>query len=153
MKNVVILDLDGVLINTPNWKPDKIHPDGYSDFDSNCVKNLNNLMNNVDAELWLSSTRRIGKSLSEFQTIFQNRNIVAPLIGFLPGKTHGIERIIEINSFLDHEPIKNFLIIDDDKSLNGLEQDRKLFWLQTELLIGFNDEKLIKALQIVKNWI
>jgi len=153
MKNVIILDLDGVLILTPNWKSDEMHSDGYSEFNINCVRNLNSLLDNLDAELWLSSTRRFSKTLKQFQEIFKNRNIKASLIGFLPGGTVGTERKIEIDTFLDHEPIRNFLIIDDDKSLNGLESDRKQFWVQTELLIGLNTEKLNEALEIIKKWV
>ncbi|MFD2562637.1 HAD domain-containing protein [Aquimarina rubra] len=153
MKNLIILDLDGVLILTPNWKSDEMHSDGYSEFNGDCVRNLNSLMDNLDAELWLSSTRRLSKDLKQFQEIFKNRNIKAPLVGFLPGGTLGTERKIEIDTFLDHEPIRNFLIIDDDKSLNGLESDRKQFWVQTELLIGFNAAKLNEAQEIIKQWV
>ncbi len=153
MKNVIILDLDGVLILTPNWKSDEIHADGYSEFNSDCVRNLNLLMANLNAELWLSSTRRFSKNLKQFQEIFMNRNIKAPLIGFLPGGTIGIERKIEIDVFLDNEPIQNFLIIDDDKSLNGLELVRRQFWVQTEFLTGFNAEKLNEAQEITNNWL
>jgi len=153
MKNIVILDLDGVLIVTPNWKADEIHPDGYSDFDIDSVKNLNFLMTDLNAELWLSSTRRINKSLHQFREIFKNRNINASLAGFLPSTVIGTERVAEINTFLDHEPIQNFLIIDDDKSLNKLKSNRKQFWVQTEFLIGFNSEKLKDAQEKTKKWV
>jgi hypothetical protein len=57
-KITLILDLDGVLIVTPQWKSDTIHEDGYSDFNIECVKNLNCLLNKYIVEIWLSSTRR-----------------------------------------------------------------------------------------------
>ncbi|MEN7550088.1 HAD domain-containing protein [Rapidithrix thailandica] len=75
MKNVIILDLDGVLITTPSWKPDEIHIDGYSEFNRNAVRNLNKLLEEVDAELWLSSTKRMNQSLEKFKEIFASRNI------------------------------------------------------------------------------
>ena len=152
MKNVIILDLDGVLILTPPWKSDKIDVDGYSQFDRQSVTNLNILMSNVDAELWLSSNRRFGKTLEEFRQIFILRQIEAPLIGFLPLKNLNTPRKDEVCNFLDQEPIKNFLIIDDDKSLNNLDPLRKSFWVSTDSMIGFNSEKLKESEALVRKW-
>jgi histidinol phosphatase-like enzyme len=44
---VLFLDLDGVLITTPAWKPDEIDSDGYSKFEQSCVDNLNQLLETV----------------------------------------------------------------------------------------------------------
>ena len=51
MKNVILLDLDGVLITTPPWKQDELHDDGYSNFNYLAVDNLNKLLSIADAEL------------------------------------------------------------------------------------------------------
>lgn len=151
MKNVVILDLDGVMITTPSWKSDKVHSDGYSAFNENAIGNLNKLLENLDAELWLSSTRRYNKSLEEFNTIFHNRNIQKALQGFLPGDGFA-SRVSEIESFLSHEPIQNFIILDDDQSLQGLPSQWKKCWVNTDPLIGFNHKKLAEALSIIELW-
>jgi len=151
-QNKILLDLDGVLITTPSWKPDNLHEDGYSDFNREAVQNLNILLSEVDAELWLSSTRRLGKTLEEFNLIFSNRNIQQSIKGFLPAGTLGENRLIEVEAFLDHEFPKNFLILDDDTSLNELEDYRKKFWVKTDRLIGFNEEKLREALVLVNQW-
>ena len=58
MKNAILLDLDGVLITTPNWKPDEIHCDGYSVFNKVAVANLNGLL----LGLLPSSFKRCGLS-------------------------------------------------------------------------------------------
>ena len=152
MKNVILLDLDGVLITTPSWKPDKFHLDGYSDFNETSIQNFNKLLENINAELWLTSSRRTGKTLNEFKEIFRNRNIVNELKGFIPSGTGGVDRLTEINAFLDHEPIRNFLIIDDDNSLQGLDTTRKQFWVKTNPLMGFDEEKLLDAIDKIKNW-
>lgn len=82
-KHLLILDLDGVLITTPQWKPDQIGLDGYSEFNINCVNNLNSLLSIVDFEIWLSSTRRTVKSLEKFNEIFKKRNVIQNITEFL----------------------------------------------------------------------
>ncbi|WP_338763488.1 HAD domain-containing protein [Bernardetia sp. ABR2-2B] len=149
MKNAIILDLDGVLITTPTWKADEMDFDSYSAFNKKCVENFNQLTENLECELWLSSTRRINKTLQEFREIFINRNITKEITGFLPKGDYQISRLTEIEAFLSHEPIENFLILDDDSSLHNLKQKDKKYWVQTRLTIGFNSEKLKEAQEII----
>lgn len=132
-KPVLILDLDGVLITTPIWKADEIDSDGYSKFNINCVDNLNQLLSQSDFEIWLSSTRRTAKTLIEFNRIFENRNIESPIKGFLPEYQEFKTRKDEIIRFIEEFKISDFLIIDDDKSLNGLDEDLKKKLILTEL--------------------
>ncbi|MDF9795363.1 hypothetical protein OKW21_006735 [Catalinimonas alkaloidigena] len=153
MRNAIILDLDGVLITTPKWKADAIHADGYSDFNRHAVDNLNLLLKDISAELWLSSSRRIGKTMDEFRTIFHNRGIESNLIGFLPGDELGIQRKIEVTNFLENESFINFLIIDDDASLHGLELEKKKYWIRTDPHLGFDSNKLDEAKEKIKNWV
>lgn len=152
MKNVIILDLDGVLITTPIWKADEMDFDSYSAFNKKCVENFNQLTENLVCELWLSSTRRMNKTLQEFREIFINRNITKEITGFLPKGDYQISRLTEIEAFLSHERINNFLILDDDSSLHNLKQEDKKYWVQTSLLVGFNSEKLEKSKYIIDNF-
>ncbi|WP_299683084.1 HAD domain-containing protein [uncultured Tenacibaculum sp.] len=150
MKKVLILDLDGVLITTPPWKSDTIHIDGYSDFNQNCVSNLNKLLEYADIEIWLSSTRRLRKTLSEFNQIFRNRKIQKEISGFLPAYENCKNRREEVLRFLLDYHINDFIILDDDKSLNSLKEEIKQKLILTELTIGFNSEKLKEALVKLK---
>ncbi len=145
MKKVLILDLDGVLITTPPWKPDTVHEDGYSDFNDECVSNLNTLLTITDFEIWLSSTRRLRKTLKEFNQIFKNRNIEKEISGFLPDYPTCTNRKEEVLNFIVNYNIDDYLILDDDKSLNGLKTEVKRNLVATELTIGFNHEKLQEA--------
>lgn len=147
-KKKLILDLDGVLIITPPWKKDVMHKDGYSDFDANCINNLNQLLKVVDFEIWLSSTRRTHKTLEEFNSIFENRGVSTKIKGFLPNYSDCKSRKEEIEQFLLANKIADFIIIDDDKSLNGLQKEYKSKLIHTELLQGFTSEKLEEALAI-----
>lgn len=152
MKNVVLLDLDGVLITTPSWRGDYIAEDGYSDFRPTTVKNLNKLFEGLSAELWLISARRKKKTLEEFRQIFKNRNITIELENFVPSYDEKDSRLDELNKFLKQETIDNFLIIDDDTSLANMAEDLKRFWVQTHTYIGFTEEKLNEAINIINNW-
>ncbi|WP_299889999.1 HAD domain-containing protein [uncultured Lacinutrix sp.] len=143
----MILDLDGVLITNPSWKADQIHSDGYSEFNKSCVENFNQLLSLSDFDIWLSSTRRTVKTLAEFNVIFENRGIKNDIVGFLPEYVNCKNRKEEILKFIAEFKISNFLIIDDDKSLNGLNNEIKENLILTELTKGFNSEKLKEASQ------
>ncbi|MDH7448308.1 HAD domain-containing protein [Aquimarina sp. 2201CG14-23] len=149
-KPVLILDLDGVLITTPMWKADEIDSDGYSKFNEDCITNLNKLLSKWEFEIWLSSTRRTIKTLAEFNQIFRNRNIKTPISGFLPEYNDCKTRKDEILRFIEEYKISNFLMIDDDKSLNGLEEKYKEKLILTELQKGFDLENLELAIEKVK---
>lgn len=143
LATALILDLDGVLITTRPWKTDEIHQDGYSNFNAESVKNLNKLFQVTNFEIWLSSTRRIKKSLEEFNQIFQNRNIEGKIKGFLPVHEQNFSRRKKVEYFIEHQQLDKYLIIDDDKSLNDLADKSKL--ILTNYLQGFNREKLLEA--------
>ena len=148
---LLILDLDGVLITNPSWKADRIDSDGYSEFNKSCVENLNRLITLVEFDIWLSSTRRTVKTLTEFNLIFKNRGIKKEIVGFLPEYTDCKNRKEEILKFIAEFKVLNFLIIDDDKSLNGLESEIKEKLILTELMKGFNLERLNEATEKIKN--
>lgn len=147
----MILDLDGVLITNPSWKADRIHSDGYSKFNESCVENLNRLLTLAEFDIWLSSTRRTVKTLTEFNLIFKNRGIKKEIVGFLPEYADCKNRKEEVLKFITEFNTSDFLIIDDDKSLNGLENGIKENLILTELTKGFNSEKLKEATEKIKN--
>lgn len=144
------MDLDGVLITTPIWKADEMDSDGYSKFNINCVNNLNKLLSQSNFEIWLSSTRRIVKTLTEFNSIFKNRNIESEIKGFLPDYRECKTRKDEIIRFIEEFRISDFLIIDDDKSLNELDKNYKEKLILTELQKGFDNEKFKLAIGKIK---
>lgn len=144
MKNVIILDLDGVLVITPPWRKDELDSDGYSKFNSVAIDYFNMLTDELsfECELWLISDRRRGKSLEQFNEIFKNRNIKKTINGMVPIYGH-ISRKEELERFLSENEIDNFILIDDDSSLDGLED--KSSWIKTKSLIGFGIEELKEA--------
>ena len=145
------MDLDGVLITTPPWKADKIDSDGYSEFNKSCVENLNRLLTLTEFDIWLSSTRRTVKTLLEFNEIFKKRKIAGEIIGFLSEYADSKSRKEEVEKFIADSKLTDFLIIDDDKSLNGLVSDIKENLILTDLNYGFDTQKLKEATEWIKN--
>lgn len=120
MKTInLILDLDGVLLTTPLWKKEEVHAYGYSDFNKECIQNLNLLLEKYPMKIYLSSTRRTVKTLEEFNTIFKNRNIKQQIEAFLP-LYECKNRKEEIERFIKETKLTNHTIIDDDKSTVNL---------------------------------
>lgn len=147
---ILILDLDGVLITTSPWKADEMDSDGYSVFNVECVQNLNSLLELAKFDIWLSSTRRTVKTLQEFNAIFEHRQIKQSIEGFLPEYTNCNSRKDEVIEFLNEKNPSNYLIIDDDKSLNDLNTIMKTNLISTDLVIGFNNQKFELARQWIK---
>ena len=151
MKKLItlILDLDGVLITTPPWRTNEIAEDGYSAFNIQCVNNLNALLQKGSFSIWLSSSRRAHKSILEFNKIFEFRGVKGKIDGFLPLNTSPSIRHDEVLEFIKIKSPSNFIIIDDDKSLNALPDSYKNKLVLTQCLTGLNEEKLQEALHLI----
>ena len=146
----LILDLDGVLITTPPWKADKMDSDGYSEFNNSCVENLNRLLTLAKFDIWLSSTRRTVKTIREFNLIFEKRKIAGEIVGFLPEYSDCKNRKEKIQKFITESKLMDFLILDDDKSLNGLASGIKKNLILTDFNNGFDTGKLKEATERIK---
>lgn len=140
----IIIDLDGVLIITPPWKSDELLEDGYSVFNQNAIDNLKQILSD-DTELWLISSRRKKKSLQEMQEIFRWRGL--SLHGLVPDYGE-LKRCQELKLFIEENKINNFLIIDDDASLEGSTYKHR--WVRTSSLIGLSEEKLNECKEKIK---
>lgn len=149
MKNVIILDLDGVLVITPPWRRDELDVDGYSKFNDNAIENFNALISDLNFDLWLISDRRRGKTLEQFNEIFKNRKINCQITGMVPVYGY-ITRLEELEKFLAEYDVENYILIDDDSSLEGLVY--KSSWVRTRPLIGFGIEELKESKLKTQTW-
>jgi len=140
MDNIVLLDLDGVLITTAPWESDKMHEDGYSDFNPICVTNLNRILKNTGYDIVLSSARRLTVDIDRMNEYFKARDVAKQIVAYVPdyrvdGKAMKSRRV-EIERFLEENQPKNYLILDDDKSLSNASEEIKDNWIQTYLMTG-----------------
>lgn len=140
LDNIILLDLDGVLITTVPWEPDKMHEDGYSDFNPICVTNLNRIIKDTGYDIVLSSTRRLKVDIHKMSEYFRARGVSKEIIAYVPDYSVDDERKLnrreEIEIFLETHQPKNYLILDDDKSLSGASEEIQSNWIQTYLMTG-----------------
>jgi hypothetical protein len=78
---IIFLDIDGVLCTQHPWKPGVIAEDGYSAFNEQCVQNLNRLIARTGAKVILTSSRRINKTIAEFEAIMRRRGFRGEIVG------------------------------------------------------------------------
>lgn len=139
MNNIILLDLDGVLITTSPYESDKMHEDGYSDFNSICVTNLNRILKDTGFDIVLSSMRRTKVDIEKMNEYFKARGVEKEIIAYVPDYSlEGLRlnRRGEIERFLKENEPKNYLILDDDKSISGASEEIKSNWIQTYLMTG-----------------
>ena len=140
MDNIILLDLDGVLITTVPWESDKMHEDGYSDFNSICVTNLNRILKDTGYNIVMSSTRRRHTDIDKMNEYFKARGVDKEIVLYVPDYNVKGERFLtrreEIERFLEEHQPKNYLILDDDKSLSGASEEIQSNWIQTYLMTG-----------------
>lgn len=152
LTQVIFLDIDGVLCTQPLWKPEVLSADGYSEFNAACVQHLNALVAQTGAQVILTSSRRMGKTVAEFQAILQRRGFQGELIGKVDDATepNGTSRASELVGWLQRygEPAR-YVILDDDPRLAGLPLPYRRHWVRTTYHRGFDAAALAAALTIL----
>jgi HAD domain in Swiss Army Knife RNA repair proteins len=152
-KLIILLDIDGVLVTTPSWRQPEILPDGFMKFNENAVRNLAILFKKTNASIVLTTTHRINFSVLQWKEIFRFRGLEIDEISKLNDTTELSQlhdRGSEIRVWFDQIGYDlDFIIIDDDLSINGLPENIKRRWIQTKPLIGFDNECLERSLQII----
>ena len=147
-----MLDIDGVINTTAPWKADELAADGYSKFNKQAIANLNYITCAVEAELWISSSRRTTKPIGELQEIFKDRGIEKQINGYLP--TVDVRTRCElVMNFIRERGIMNFLIIDDDQSLQDLPASAQNFWIAALPMKGLTKEQALAAIEKTKEWL
>lgn len=150
----VLLDFDGVLITTPVWRAVEQHPDGFLKFDSRAEKNLIRLVSETNATIVLTTTHRIAYSNEKWKEIFNNRGIPVEVIEKVNAKltlSEMKDRGKEIKEWIDHFGVnQNFVIIDDDLSINALSPEIKRKWVMTKSMIGLDESCTEEAMEILR---
>jgi HAD domain in Swiss Army Knife RNA repair proteins len=150
----ILLDIDGVLVTTPPWKPTEQLSDGFMKFNETATKNLKIIFEETKASIVLTTTHRINFDEDTWKEIFKMRGLDFVIISKLNNKTQIFElvdRATEIKEWVEkYGRDENYLIIDDDLSINGLLENIKERWVMTKPLLGFDNEALEKALSILR---
>jgi hypothetical protein len=150
---VILLDIDGVMITTPSWKPTEQLEDGFLKFDPTAEYYLQQLLLKTNAAIILTSTHRISFPVEKWIQIFSNRGFHITSLVKINNKTDLFtmrNRAEEIYEWVNHQlPDLNYVIIDDDSSIHALPPPIKNRWVQTTPSLGFNAEASTQTLKIL----
>lgn len=134
------LDIDGVMVPAKGWKSPEILNDGFPAFSVKATHSLQGLISD-NVTIILTTSHKSKFSIDEWKSIFKNRGISIEKIKSLPENFNNLSRKDEIvNWFNGNFVEEDFVIIDDDKSLNELPDFLKENLVQTSPYIGLTDE-------------
>lgn len=136
------LDIDGVMVPSKGWKSPEFLNDGFPAFSIKATSTLQSLISE-DVTFMLTTSHKANFSIEEWKSIFKNRGINIEKIKLLPENFNNLSRKDEIINWFNVNYIdEDFVIIDDDKSLNGLPNFLKANLVQTSPFIGLTEEHL-----------
>ena len=147
---IILLDIDGVMVVGNSWKRPEILEDGFPNFTTKAVFALNHIIDETGAQIILTTSHKSTYSINVWQNIFQKRGIMVSTMSKLNDNFELISRKDEILNWITQNP-KNadFIIIDDDKSLNGLPSTIKNKLIQTQSSVGLTKELALEALKMI----
>lgn len=152
----ILLDIDGVLIPARPWQTYEMAVDGFGMFSKMAVKQLNQIITSaINPEIVLSTSHKNSFSTNQWQEIFNSRGVIAVSLSRLDTNSLEMTRKDEILKWHFTNPNEKFIILDDDKGLNALDQDFKNDHLiLTKASIGLNSaatEEAIKKMCQLEN--
>ena len=149
---LVYLDIDGVMVPANSWRRPEILEDGFPEFSPMATKALNRIISNLSADIVLTTSHKSKYSLNQWKNIFKRRNINFNRISKLPENKNHLNRKDELLKwFINRRKLDDFIIIDDDKSLNALPYSLKERLIQTSGGIGLTDYLADKAINTIEN--
>ncbi|GAB2493388.1 HAD domain-containing protein [Algoriphagus taiwanensis] len=139
---LIFLDIDGVMVSGATWKVPETLEDGFPVFLEKAVRSLNSLIT-PDTKIILSTSHRDRFTLHEWKKVFLRRGIVVNKLDRFP-YAHGLKKRKDeiLEWFATHSRPKDFVIIDDDKTLYDLPKDLKEHLIVTSPYIGLTMENL-----------
>ena len=139
---LIFLDIDGVMVPAKSWERPELLDDGFPVFSSRATRVLQNIISD-DATVMLTTSHKSTYTIDEWKTIFEKRNIRITNLKSLNKNIYNLSRKDEVlNWFNINEINEDFVIIDDDKSLNALPLFLKDNLILTSSLVGLTDQHL-----------
>lgn len=147
----IFLDIDGVMVPAKSWKSPELLSDGFPIFSSKATYVLQNLISD-NTTLMLTSSHKSNFSVEGWKNIFKTRNIHVERLECLPENKENLSRKDEIVRWFNVNGVNDdFIIIDDDKSLNELPAFLKENLIQTSPNIGLTEAHLESAKAMIHN--
>lgn len=146
---LILLDIDGVMVQGASWRKPEILNDGFFNFSPRATTSLQRVISETGASIVLTSSHKSSYNLAQWRKIFKLRGINAP-IKRISTNSSSLNRKDEILNWLSKNPtINEFVIIDDDKCLNELPRHIKKKVVLTSSTVGLNNEHAESAINIL----
>jgi HAD domain in Swiss Army Knife RNA repair proteins len=147
---IILLDIDGVMVPASSWKSPELLNDGFPNFSTKAVDSLNKILSTTEASILLITSHKSNYSVASWRRIFAKRGIIAK-ISKLRNNNRLRTRKDEVLKWIQtHQSNNNFIIIDDDKSLNDLPVEFKRKLILTSPLIGLNESLADQAINALR---
>lgn len=148
---LLFLDIDGVMVQGSSWKTVENLSDGFYEFSPKAVIGLQDIISGTKASIVLTTSHKNRFTPKEWKTIFKNRGIEVPKVTKLQTRKIYPNRKEEILTWCKrHKDVRDFVIIDDDKSLNGLPRELKDKLILTNSSIGLTQSDALQAIKMFK---
>ncbi len=139
------------MVPASSWRKLEILDDGFAEFSQRATDALNKIISNSNADIVLTTSHKHSFTLEGWIEIFKTRGIIVNKLSRLPQNTTNLTRKEELlRWFTPENSREKFIIIDDDKSLNGLPEVLKNRLIQSSGSVGLTDYLADEALQIVE---
>ena len=148
---VIFLDIDGVLNSKKFFKSDYTYAAPDDSLDPYAIKKLNKIVDKTGAEIVVSSTWRIGKSVDDLENILNRNGFTGHVIDKTEDLIHERKtRGDEIKKWLDeHLNIDSFVII-DDFNFPKFEKYFSTRFVQTDDRVGLSNQDADKCVDILQ---
>ncbi len=145
---IILLDIDGVMVPASGWKTPEFLNVGFPDFSPRAINSLNKIISETHASILLTTSHKSKYPIASWRQIFAKRGINAKISKLRSTK---ITRKDEVLKWIkSHHDVNNFIIIDDDKSLNDLPPKLKRRLILTSSLVGLNDDLADQAISVLR---
>ena len=136
--------------STP-WKTVENLSDGFYKFSPKAVVGLQDIISGTKASIVLTTSHKNRFTPKEWKIIFNNRGIDVSSVTKLQTRKIYPNRKEEILTWCKrHKDVKDFVIIDDDKSLNGLPRELKDKLILTNSSVGLTQSDALQAIKMLK---
>lgn len=129
----ILLDIDGVMVEAKSWSIPPLLDDGFYQFTRESTNKLISLIG-PDTIIVLTTTHRFRFTTDQWLQIFLKRGIKIGQIQILPESNDS--KLKQITHWCNINKSREFIIIDDDSSLNDLPKEIKQHLIFTQSTLG-----------------